>query len=239
MHRALLLIGMGTALVSAACRPKPVDGLSRAAAENDIAGIRRLLAAGHPPDEPASPDVTPLMWAARFGALDAMTALLDAGADLSARGGANRWTPLQHAIHTGRTAAVRLLLDRGADPNAAEHPGALTPLLMGVLEPDPAIVELLLAHGADPRLEGECGDTPLTRAVSGGALADIDKPLAGSCRVEIVRALLAHDPTLRLPETFTGRAAIWWARLHRCDEVLELVNGQRTQSTQWSQSESP
>jgi hypothetical protein len=38
-----------------------------------------------------------------------------------------------------------------------------------------------------------------------------------------VRALLAHDATLRLPDNFAGRQALWWAKLNGCDEVLRLV----------------
>jgi hypothetical protein len=42
-----------------------------------------------------------------------------------------------------------------------------------------------------------------------------------------VRALLEHDPTLRLPDTFAGREALWWARFHNCTEVLELIDQDR------------
>jgi ankyrin repeat protein len=176
--------------------------------------------------------LTPLMWAARQGAVAAMTALLDAGADVEARDPRHDWTALQHAIHTQQVAAVRRLLDRGADPNANVHSAALTPLLMAAGDRDPAIVELLLAHGADPRHQGEWGDTPLARAVAGGPLMDIDRPLPGGCRAETVRALLAHDPTLRLPDTVAGRSALAWARLHvvsenddgeLCADVLQLL----------------
>ncbi len=88
---------------------------------------------------------------------------------------------------------------------------------------DATVVAALLNHGADPRIAGEYGDTPLTRAVSGGALTDIDRPLLGGCRPATVRALLAHDPTLRLPDNFAGRQALRFARFHECGEVLELV----------------
>jgi hypothetical protein len=40
-----------------------------------------------------------------------------------------------------------------------------------------------------------------------------------------VRALLDHDPTLRLPDTIAGREALRWARFHGCAEVLALVKG--------------
>jgi ankyrin repeat protein len=163
------------------------------------------------------------MWAARGGAIDAMTTLIDAGARVDARDGRNEWTPLQHAIHTRHAAAALLLLDRGADPNGRSAPGRLTPLLMAADDRDATVLDALLAHGADPRMAGEYGDTPLSRAVSGGALTDIDRPLLGGCRPATVRALLAHDPGLGLPDNFAGRQALRFARFHECREVLRLV----------------
>jgi ankyrin repeat protein len=234
MNRLMLCVGLGFGLVAAqACTGVPATPLGSAAAANDADAVRRLLAEGHSPDEAGRRDpavrgtadasLTPLMWAARRGAVDAMTALADAGATIDARDGRNEWTALQHAIHTGHAAAVRFLLDRGADPNGRSAPGRLTPLLMAAGDRDSGIVAALLEYGADPRLAGEYGDTPLSRAVSGGALADIDRPLLGGCRLANVRALLAHDSTLRLPDNFSGRRALWFARFHECDEVLQLV----------------
>lgn len=214
MHRLMLWLGMGTALLAnGACQAIPGTPLTTAAAANDVLAIRRLLAEGHAADE-GGDAWTALMWAARHGAIDAMAALVDAGAAVDARDRRNGWTALQHAIHARNIGAVRLLLERGADSNAAAHPGALTPLLMASLESDPTVLKLLLSYGADPRVEGEYGDTPLTRAVSGGALADLDRGILGGCHPATVRALLEHDPTLRLPDTSAGRMAVMWARLH-------------------------
>ena len=195
------------------------------AARNAVDIVQTLLRQRHDPNERDRYGLTPLMWAARAGAVDAMTALLDAGADPNARGGANDWTPLLHAIHKGRAAAVRLLLDRGVDPeptrgdaHTARHgrrrsrsghrPAAAGP------------------RRRRPR-RGIGGSTALTVAVSGGALTDLDRPIFGGCHPDTVRALLAHDPTLRLPDTIAGREALWWARFHGCAEVLSLVGGEK------------
>jgi Ankyrin repeats (many copies) len=161
------------------------------------------------------------MWAARAGAIEAMTALLDAGADANARDRRNHWTPLLHAIHCRRLEAARLLLERGADPNLRTE--SVTPLLMAAVEPDPGFVKLLLSYGADPRARGIGGTTALSQAVSGGALSDIDRPLLGGCRTETVRALKTHDPDVDMPETIAGWHALWWARFHGCQDVLDLV----------------
>lgn len=223
MHRFMLLLGMGTALLAAhACRPRPDTPLTAAAADDDVAAIRRLLAEGHAPDEDGDA-WTALMWAARQGATAAMTVLIDAGADVNARDYRNHWTPLLHAVHKQQAAAVRLLLERGADPNAPEGSGHTTPLLMAASDSDPAIVRLLLEYGADARYADHRGETPLTIAVSGGALSDVDRPLLGGCRLATVRTLLAHDPTLHVSKDAAGRRAIWWARFHGCEEVLTLI----------------
>jgi hypothetical protein len=45
----------------------------------------------------------------------------------------------------------------------------------------------------------------------------------GGCRVETVRALIAHDPRLRLKRNAAWDDAIWWARVQRCKDVLRLI----------------
>jgi ankyrin repeat protein len=233
MRRFMLLAAMGAAVIAAAaCRPRPDTRLAAAAAGNDAGEVRRLLAAGHVPDDRGD-GLTPLIWAARSGAVEAMTVLLDAGATVDGRDGrSNQWTPLQHAIHRRETDAISLLLERGANPNGSAAPGSLTPLLMAAPDPDPAVVKLLLAYGANPRIGGEGGKTPLTQAVSGGALSDIDRPLFGGCRLATVRALVTHDRTLRVLHNAPGLQAIWWARFHGCEAVLELIGERPTKPGQ-------
>ena len=222
MHRFLLWVGIGTSLIAAgACGAEPTLPLAIAAARNAADLVHALLLERHDPNERDRHGLTPLMWAARAGAVDAMKALLDGGADPDARDVANGWTPLFHAIHKRRGDAVRLLLDRGVDPN---RPARMTrPLAMAAADPDPAILQLLLAHGADVNATGPGGSTALSIAASGGALTDIDRPLLGGCHPATVRALMAHDPTLRLPDTIAGREALWWAKFHGCAEVLRMV----------------
>jgi len=195
MRRFVLLVGLGAALVlTGACAKQPAD--------------------------------SPLIQAARTGSLDTIKRLLDAGADVNLPGPTgDGWdaTPLQHAILARQAGAVRLLLERGADPNRIASPNAPAPLLLAAGDTDPTFVNLLLAHGADPTVEGENGVTPLARAVSAGTISGPDRPMFGGCRVETVRALLAHNPTLHLKHDSAGNNAIRWARFQRCTKVLRLV----------------
>ena len=185
-------------------------------------GAALLVAAGCNQQPPESP----LIQAARAGSLDTIRNLLDAGADVNLPGPTgDDWdaTPLQHAILARQPGAVGLLLDRGADPNRAAGPSSPAPLLLAAGDTDPAFVNLLLAHGAYPAIEDADGVTPLARAVSAGTINGPDRPMFGGCRVETVRALLAHDPELRLKRDTAGNDAIWWARFQRCGDVLRLI----------------
>src|SRR5262245_30812620 len=219
------LLGLGAALFAAgACAQRPVTPLPQAAIRNDVAALRQLLGDGHKADE-GGDSWTALIWASRSGSIEAITLLLDSGADVNLPGSTgDNWdaTPLQHAILQRQPVVVRLLLDRGADANRGAG-GSLTPLFLAAGDTDPAILKLLLAHGADPSVEDENGATPLSRAVSAGTLNGPDRPMFGGCRVESVRALISHDPALRLKRNSAWNDAIWWARFQRCEEVLRLI----------------
>lgn len=162
--------------------------------------------------------MTPLDTAARTGNISTIRTLAAGGADVNAvNAGGTRWTPLLHAIHENQAAAVDALIAAGADVNRAS-PGGLSPLEMAAGNSNARIVRRLLDAGADPREPGV-----FTAAVSGGALSDIDRPLDGTCNAEVVRALLARAPDLRLPRNTRGHLSRFFARLNQCDAVLKVA----------------
>ena len=226
MRRSLHLLALVAALLAAgSCAQRPETPLTQAAVRNDVAALRQLLDDGHQADE-RDDSWTALIWASRAGSIEAIGLLLDSGADVNLPGSSgDNWdaTPLQHAILERQPAAVRLLLERGAELNRGAGPGSLAPLLLAAGDTDPTIVKLLLAHGADPTVEDENGATPLSRAVSAGTLHGPDRPMFGGCRGDTVRALIAHDPRLRLKRNAAWNDAIWWARFQRCEDVLRLI----------------
>lgn len=221
----MLRLGLGAALLAAGgCAQRPETLLTEAAARNDVVALRQVLH-DHRADERAD-SWTALIWASRAGSIDAINLLLDSGADVNLPGASgDNWdaTPLQHAILQRQPAAVRVLVDRGADVNRSAGPRSAMPLLLAAGDTDPTILKLLLAHGADPAVEDENGVTPLSRAVSAGTLHGPDRPMFGGCRVETVRALIAHDPKVRVNRNAAWNDAMWWARFQRCQDVLRLV----------------
>lgn len=107
-------------------------------------------ASDHRPDNTVYLDLggfTPLLFAARQGALDSARLLLAAGANVNetAPAGTN---VLVVAAHSGHGAFAAFLLEKGADPNAAG--AGYTALHAAVLRGDLTLVKTLLGHGANP-----------------------------------------------------------------------------------------
>jgi ankyrin repeat protein len=94
-----------------------VAGVDRQYSYTELVGFQGGLAAIH--------------MAARQGSIDAVQALLDAGADINQRSTSDRITPIAIATVNGHFDLARHLLERGADPNLAEDNG-VTPLYAAI-----------------------------------------------------------------------------------------------------------
>jgi uncharacterized protein len=84
-----------------------------------------IVRSGVPPQGeqlPAPGGMTPIMYAARDGSLDAARVLIEAGAALNAVD-PNGMTPLMLAITNGKIPVAQLLVDKGADVRAADWYG--------------------------------------------------------------------------------------------------------------------
>ena len=158
---------------------------------NVAATIAALVAAGADVDAPSIGDhtETPLHWAASSDDVDALDALLDAGANIEARGAViGGGTPLSDATAFGQWNTARRLVERGAHAQMWEAAAlGLLPPLQRYLDstnptPDdithsfwcachgnqPATAALLLARGADINWVGYDGLTPLGAAERSG-----------------------------------------------------------------------
>ena len=106
----------------------------------------------------------PLHLAAWVGGPEVVALLLDAGADIDARGG--EWNALYFALaHNPNPATVALLLDRGSNLNPTSA-ATETPLHQAArFNTNPAIVELLLDRDVTPiNAHSNYGGTPLHQA---------------------------------------------------------------------------
>ncbi len=112
MRRALLIVCLA---VSAWAEENP-EKLFSAIRANDLAGLKAVLDQGVSPNASDARQITPLMYSAEVGSLDAMKALIARGADVNAQNVSGS-TALMWSVSDAKK--VRLLLDHGADVNKA------------------------------------------------------------------------------------------------------------------------
>lgn len=106
----------------------------------------------------------PLGLAAFFGHLDAVRALIAAGADIHATArNAFKVQPIHAAAASRNMAIIRAVLEAGADPNIPQQQG-FVPLHEAASTGNREMAELLIAHGANPRLAGDAGKTSIDLA---------------------------------------------------------------------------
>ncbi|XP_077863258.1 uncharacterized protein LOC144346261 [Saccoglossus kowalevskii] len=120
-----------------------------AAYDNDIDGVRRLLAAGRPVDEPDPIwyNRTTLHHTALFGYTAIAEVLISANANVNATD-RNLNTPLHLAAWNGHTSVADLLLKHGVDITAVDKDQD-TPLHEAAWNGHTPIVQLLLCKGAN------------------------------------------------------------------------------------------
>ncbi len=131
---------------------------------SDAALIKEFVRRGVDPCEVDADGHAPLRLAARNEpALEALDALLDAGADVNAASKTGI-TALTAAVRFEECIpTIRRLLERGADPSQATKDGA-TPLMKAASNRLPDAIRLLLDHGADPHAKNKKGQTALDLA---------------------------------------------------------------------------
>jgi ankyrin repeat protein len=203
---------------------------------------------GRAPREPDGGELTPLVYAARAGHIEAAQALLDAGASVNqtTRYG---WSPLLAAAQNRNYQMGVFLIENGADVNLANK-GGWTPLYLTTdnrnLEggdypvraadmDDLAFIRLLLDKGANPN--ARLTESTETRTVftnqwldENGATAFLRASQSGD--IELMRLLLDHgaDPHINTELGVTPLAAaagIGWVEgvtsEHSTEETVEAV----------------
>lgn len=147
-----------------------VQALHAAAARNDVAAIRSLLAKGIKVDARDRAQRTPLLAATRANAIDAARALIGAGADVNAKDNI-RDTPFLYAGAEGRTEILRMTLAAGANLKDTNRYGG-TALIPAAHHGHPETVRELLGTSIDIDHVNRLGWTALLETVilsDGGA----------------------------------------------------------------------
>ena len=203
---------MMSVLAITGCGVAPRTPLAKAAAYGTAADVKLQIQ-----DATAEQIQSALFPAARFGNRLAISALVEAGANLNQPAGANSWPPLMHAIHKNQLGAMKELLNLGADVNYIAGNGQ-TPLIMAAGYGYADMVAVLLEKGADPAIQMIGGLTALDLAITG--TADIDRFTIGNCQTDTVRTLLENSPKRGLQPTMLARAAL---EAGRCMEIKKLL----------------
>jgi ankyrin repeat protein len=151
--------------------------------------------------------ITPLMYAAEVGSVDAMRLLLDRGADVNAQNAFGS-TALMWSVSDA--AKVRLLLDHGAQVNTAARSGRTALIIAAFTNPSAEVVRLLLAKGAKVDVMDVRHVTPLNAATFGNDTAT-------------VRLLLDAGADIETPDTFIGLTPLMNAAGNRNVEAVKLL----------------
>jgi cytohesin len=124
-----------------------LESIHDAAEAGDLASIRQILA--DDPEKISTRDRlnnVPLHTAAWQGHYAVVEALLEAGADVNARGDWER-TPLHYAVWEAKTRIAALLCEKGAQLDLKDARGCV-PLYLAASVEDAAMVKVLIEHGA-------------------------------------------------------------------------------------------
>lgn len=173
------------------------------ARKGDAQAVLGEIAKGVDVDLPSSRHTTeigvsPLFIASKFGKVDVVAALIEAGADVhrlykDISSSYAYGTPLHVAAQNGRTEVVRVLLDAGADPNAFDH-SIGTPMHFARWRGHEEVAMLLAAHGGEVRRV----QAPITHELLGADL-ELGREIVVGCGGCHSLKEQDHDPDLLGP----------------------------------------
>jgi ankyrin repeat protein len=203
MGKACLL-----AIIAVAASAQEPDKFYSAIRENNLAELKALLHQPNPADHP--PDrrgITPLMYAAEVGSVDAMRILIDHGVDVNAQNDFGS-TALMWSVPD--PSKVRLLLDHGAQVSLTARSGRSALIIAAFTNPSAEVVRLLLAKGAKVDVMDLRHVTPLNAATFGNDTAT-------------VRLLVDAGADIDTPDTFIGLTPLMNAAGNRNLDAVKLL----------------
>ena len=159
----------------------------------------------------AAPPSAPLADAARRGDWAAVRALVEAGADVSARQGDDS-TALHWASYRDNREIAALLVRAGAEVDVTNDLG-VTPLWAACENGSSAMVTLLLEAEADPNGALPFGETPLMTAARAGAADAVRQLLSAGADVDAATEAGAYG----------AQTALMWAVAQAHPAVVEVL----------------
>lgn len=141
-----------------------MTALMSAVKANDLPQVQHLLAAGTPVNQADGSGDWPLFMAAYLGHIEVLTALLEAGADVSVLDPGMQATALHAAAYAGHAEACRLLIAHGVELNRQGPHNGYTALHDAVWQNNLAAATVLVQAGADGSIRSHQGLTPLAMA---------------------------------------------------------------------------
>jgi hypothetical protein len=192
---------------------KPFSARMLRAAEGGwTPNVDHWIKAGANVDDFGPDGETALMHAARWGHVETVQALLNAGANPDVQSETEGFSALWKAASVNEYVVVQLLIAAGADPDGQSGFGD-TPLNYAVREHHLETVQILLSGGADTDIQNSLGQTPLISAVSQG-YADMVQLLLAYGSVD------ANDATGRFAQDVANAASYD----NGISELLEKAN---------------
>jgi ankyrin repeat protein len=206
MRNACVLL----AIVTMAATAQDPEEFYSAIRRNDLTQLRALIDQKAPDQKANVADdrgITPLMYAAEMGSVEAMRLLIDRGADVN-RQNAFGSTALMWSVSD--PTKVRLLLDHAADVNITARSGRMALIVAAFTNPSAEVVRLLLQKGAQVGVMDQRHVTPMNAATFGND-------------TETVRLLLEAGADINTPDTFIGLTPLMNAAGNRNVAAVKLL----------------
>lgn len=195
------------ALLAVAAQAQDPEQFYSAIRANNLTQLKSLLDQKASAGITDSRGITPLMYAAEIGSVDAMRILIDRGADVNVQ---NAFGSTALMWSAADPAKVRLLLDHGAQVNIVAKSGRTALIVAAFTNPSVEVVRLLIGKGAKVDVMDQRHVTPLNAATFGNDTAT-------------VRLLLDAGADLDTPDTFIGLTPLMNAAGNRNLEAVKLL----------------
>jgi len=240
-----LVVGLREASEMCACQPEAAGALLLGCAEyTERCGIARsLLVQAADPDTMTDDGWTILMLAAQAGRAELVMLLLEATADMDARGAGGGRTALMIAVCGGEIALVQMLVESRSNVDLIDRTTGKTALVMAIEASHWEAAELLIRCGACLAARRYDGKTALILAAGAGhtkvvsllaeLCADLDSQsdngsyalleAAVSSRWAVARTLVAHGASMNVGNGSCSKTPLMLASAAGQQELVELL----------------